>query len=73
MRKITDKEIWRTIIFGLIILLLTILIIILVLGKMNERIDYECAKTYYEGTIKFWDGEVNCSIFKNMVVNNSLK
>lgn len=58
----TEKII--NIILIIILIILVGITIFLILYKMNIIIDKECAKIYYEGTIKFWDADVNCSILK---------
>jgi hypothetical protein len=58
------KEETKDMIIMIIITFLVGIIIFLILHKINIKIDKECAKVYYEGTIKFWTRNVNCSILK---------
>ena len=52
------------ILIGLLVFIIIIAIIILALNYMGNQIDYTCSKVNYQGIIKFWDGDINCSILR---------
>lgn len=60
------KQLLIQISIAICVLLIIITLTILTLNQMEERIRTECEKINYEGTVSFWDVDVNCVQFSNL-------
>jgi len=56
------------------LLVVIVMVIILSISSMEDRFTKDCAKQNFEGIIKYWDLDINCSSIeniKNRVVSNN--
>ena len=56
------------------LLVVIVMVIILSISSMEDRFTKDCAEQNFEGIIKYWDLDINCSSIeniKNRVVSNN--
>ena len=55
-----------SIIFGIATFCLIIFIAIFLVASMENRFTKDCAEQNFEGIIKYWDLDINCSSIENI-------
>ena len=54
------------------LLVVIVMVIILSISSMEDRFTKDCAKQNFEGIIKYWDLDINCSSIENMVISKNI-
>lgn len=54
------KETIINALIGIGVLIIIILLTSVIIEKMGERINYDCEKQNFTGTVHYWDADVDC-------------
>ena len=52
--------------FAIVTLILINMVGMVIMNEMTERIKIDCSKINYNGTISYWDTDINCSFLKTI-------